>query len=180
MPSAEPPGCRSRAQAVGSARSISAAAAARRSRSPVTLARPTRSAISRHATRMSPRWRLCSTTRPTPIGGCEFKRLRRATVLANIDGNRTQLPCIHRSPGANPPLSSPLSADSSECGITASWLRRCRRCSGQRPDGLEFLSADARAVLPYLCFGLPKAASSSSNAFASFRSSVSNPSVNQP
>ena len=62
--------------------SISAAAAARRSRSPVTPARPTRSAISRHATRMSPRWRLCSTTRPTPTGGCEFRRLRLATVLA--------------------------------------------------------------------------------------------------
>ena len=71
-------------------------------------------AISRHATRMSPRWRLCSTTRPTPTGGCEFRRLRRATVLANIDGNRTQLPCIHRSAGANPPLSSPLSDGSSE------------------------------------------------------------------
>src|SRR6202045_824538 len=111
---AEPPGCRSRAQAVRGARSISAAAAARRSRSPVTPARPTRSAISRHATRMSPRWRLCSTTRPTPTGGCEFRRLRRATVLANIDGNRTQLPCIHRSAGANPPLSSPLSDGSSE------------------------------------------------------------------
>jgi hypothetical protein len=36
---------------------------------------------------MSPRWRLCSTTRPTPTGGCEFRRSRRATVLANIDGN---------------------------------------------------------------------------------------------
>ena len=57
-------------------------------------------AESRHATRMSPRWRLCSTTRPTPTGGCEFRRLRRATVLANIDGNRTQLPCINRSAGA--------------------------------------------------------------------------------
>ena len=40
---------------------------------------------------LAPRWRLCSTTRPTPTGGCEFRRLRRATVLANIDGNRTQL-----------------------------------------------------------------------------------------
>ena len=70
------------ARRVRGARSISAAAAARRSRSPVTPARPTRSAISRHATRMSPRWRLCSTTRPTPTGGCEFRRSRRATVLA--------------------------------------------------------------------------------------------------
>ena len=51
MPSAEPPGCRSRAQAVRGARSISAAAAARRSRSPVTPARPTRSAISRRTRR---------------------------------------------------------------------------------------------------------------------------------
>ena len=52
--------------------------------------------------------RLCSTTRPTPTGGCEFRRLRRATVLANIDGNRTQLPCIHRSAGANSPRYHPL------------------------------------------------------------------------
>ena len=29
------------------------------------------------------------TTRPTPTGGCEFRRLRHATVLANIDGNRS-------------------------------------------------------------------------------------------
>ena len=43
----------------------------------------------------------------------EFRRLRHATVLANIDGNRTQLPCIHRSAGANPPLSSPLFSDGS-------------------------------------------------------------------
>ena len=69
--------------------------------------------ISRHATRMSPRWRLCSTTRPTPTGGCEFRRLRRATVLANIDGSVPNCRA-YRSAGANPPLSSPLSAGSSE------------------------------------------------------------------
>ena len=40
------------------------------------------------------------TMRPTPTGGCEFRRFRRATVLANIDGNRTQLPCINRSASA--------------------------------------------------------------------------------
>src|ERR1700730_6812033 len=42
-------------------------------------------------------------------------RSSRATAsLASDIGNRTQLPCMHRSAGANPPLSSPLSDGSSE------------------------------------------------------------------
>ena len=76
---------------------------------------------------MSPRWRLCSTTRPTPTGGCEFRRLRHATVLANIDIGKPYPIAVRTQIGPVPILRyHPLFPMVRQRRIRASFDSRCR------------------------------------------------------